>query len=363
MSGTKAAPLTVASWNIWGIPFASHAVLSRPGRLGEVAAGAVLSSRLPGDRTVIAFQEAWAFKTGIFQPVVALARAFERSCPSCCTARHRQIFMPKDAAREVLSINGGFTLFASVVAAIGGLCCPCSNLRDDETKEEIVASLKSWGLRYSVGTSGNSGMSSARGKLMDSGLLICSSVAPLASGFTPFAATGVEGAANKGFLWILLPPADGGPSDSGARGGGQLVVTTHMHADQLNSEDPAAVRALQRAEFLAGIEKLKREYNPSLVVVCGDFNEEARDNGTSGLHPELTEKGFVRLTSCPGGTCIKDDGSGRREELDHIYASGPTVEKLTCEKVPALHTPWSDHSLLWVNRIVAPRNERIEGRL
>ena len=148
-----------------------------------------------------------------------------------------------------------------------------------------------------------------------------------------------------------------------ARGGGQLVVTTHMHADQLNSEDPAAVRALQRAEFLAGIEKLKREYNPSLVVVCGDFNEEARDNGTSGLHPELTEKGFVRLTSCPGGTCIKDDGSGRREELDHIYASGPTVEKLTCEKVPALHTPWSDHSLLWVNRIVAPRNERIEGRL
>ena len=155
------------------------------------------------------------------------------------------------------------------------------------------------------------------------------------------------------------------PSWRARRSVNRLVEAAEAGAADAEGANRQRVREMigERAEFLAGIEKLKREYNPSLVVVCGDFNEEARDNGTSGLHPELTEKGFVRLTSCPGGTCIKDDGSGRREELDHIYASGPTVEKLTCEKVPALHTPWSDHSLLWVNRIVAPRNERIEGRL
>jgi len=46
------------------------------------------------------------------------------------------------------------------------------------------------------------------------------------------------------------------------------------------------------------------------------------------------------------------DGSGAVEELDHIYAGlDDGAARLEFVSNPALRTPWSDHSLLWVNRI------------
>ena len=43
-----------------------------------------------------------------------------------------------------------------------------------------------------------------------------------------------------------------------------------------------------------------------------------------------------------------------REEPDHIYAAGAAgapLRSVRCEPAPPLHTPHSDHSLLWVRRI------------
>ena len=357
------AGLTVATFNIWGIPFASHAALSRPGRLGDVAAAAVLGARPPAgdERIVLCFQEAWGFKTGCGQPCVSLARALERCLPSLCTTRYVQIFNPRHICTEVLKINSPCTLLASVFAALSSLCLPCAALRDDAIKSELVASLKRWGLPFAVGQSGNAGIVNNPRKLMDSGLLIVSSVAPMASGFVPYAAVGVEGVANKGFLWALLPPTDATLGD-GLSGGGQLVVTTHQHADQPNCKNPGATRALQRAELLAGLASLRAKYKPALVVVCGDFNEDAEPRAEGGgLHADFLAGGLTRLTAITKGhgTCIKDDGTGNCEELDHLYAGSEHAERICYEPVKPLRTPWSDHSLLWVNRIRMPTEARL----
>ena len=358
--GDEAGPsLTVGTFNIWGIPFASHAYLSRPGRLGDVAAAAVLSDSSPGARTVLCFQEAWAFKTGVGQPCVSLARAFETCWPSRCTATPTRLFNPRHVLSEILRVNSWCTLLASAAAAITTPCFPCTALRDDATKRQLVDSLRLWGLPYAVGQHGDSMATSLPfdpSKLMDSGLLIVSSVAPVASGFVPYASHGVEAVANKGFLWALLPPVDGGPA--GARGG-QLIVTTHQHADQPSHSTNNDTRSQQRKELCAGVESLRVRYSPALVVLCGDLNETADERpGGGGMYADLTAAplSMVRLTDCKAeGTCLKDDGSGRVEELDHIFACGEGIGRLKYERVPPLRTPWSDHSLLWVHGIVLPQ--------
>jgi len=360
-SGNAAADsLTIASFNIWGIPMASHAVLSRPARCGELAAAAVLPTVASEERVVLCFQEAWAFKTGLAAPCIALARALERCWPSCFTSAHTQTFNARHICSEVLRVNGCCTLLASLLAILTSTCFGCACLRDDQTKEEIVATLKLWGLPFAVGRHGSSGLSGAPlRKLMDSGLLIVTNVAPVATGFEAFESVGVEGAANKGFLWALLPPPSG--VGDALSGGGDLVITTHQHADQPNHNDPGATRAEQRAEMVRAVARLREQYRPRLVLLCGDFNEDAERREPTCLHADLTKPplSFSRLTECKAaGTCLKDDGSGRTEELDHVYAGvaadGPS---LVCEPRPPLRTPWSDHSLIWVNKI------RLEGKV
>ena len=354
---TRPAGLTVATFNIWGIPIASYASLSRPGRLGDVAAAAVLdSSPPPGDRVVLCFQEAWAFKTGCGQPCIALARCLERSMPSMCLGRYQQIFNPRHLCREIFKVNSVCTLMASVFAAMSTLCFPCSTLHDDVTRDEIAESLKLWGLHHAVGIGGIAGIHASRRTLMDSGLLIVSSIAPVASGFTSYECVGVEGVANKGYMWVLLPPTDPALGD-GLSSGGQLIITTHHHADQINSDNPGAIRTVQRTEMLAGISKLRAQYRPALVVACGDFNEDAepRPEG-GGLVADFKAEGYERLTGITKGigTCIRDDGSGRCDELDHLFAAGDHIDHLVCEPAKPLRTPWSDHSVLWVNRLRLP---------
>lgn len=342
--------LTVLTWNIWGIPMASHAVLSRPHKAGEIAASAVLSHGIPSERTVLCFQEAWGYKTGLGQPCLALARWFEH-CG--CTAAPTVIFNPRHILREVVRVNSCCTLAASLVAMLTSMCFPCACLRDDSTRRSIATSLREWGLRYAVGINASeSGMVSGWSKVMDSGLLIVSSVKPIASGFHAYKSTGVEHRANKGLLWMLLPPPE---SDAGR--GGQLIVTTHQHADQPSHPNPSATRAEQRQELLRVIVGLREQYTPSLIVVCGDFNENVDSSGST-MAADLTGDPLhmVRLTHVPKheGTCIKDDGSGAVDELDYIWAAGDDIDRLRYEPKPPLRTPHSDHSLLWVQRISQP---------
>ena len=346
--------LTVSSFNIWGIPFASHAFLSRPGKLGDVTAAAVLASAADQERIVLCFQEAWSFKTGLAAPCVSVARCLERMMPWCCTARYKQTFNPRNVGSEVIRINGCCTLVATIFGLLTGLCFPCAALRDDLTKEQIVGTLTRWGLPHAVGTNGTSGTTNKYGTVLDSGLLIVTNVKPTASGFVPYESVGVEGAAHKGFLWVLLPPASS--TGNGLEGGGDLVVTTHQHADQPNHPDPASIRVEQRAQLIREVARLRKLYRPRLLVICGDFNEDADARAAGGgLHADMSAKPLqlTRLTEFSrAGTCLKDDGSGAVEELDHIYAGlDDGAARLEFVSNPALRTPWSDHSLLWVNRI------------
>ena len=339
--------LQVVTWNIWGIPFASHTVLTRPGRCGEHLAAEV---DLTAERVVVCIQEAWSYKVGWCGLLVKLARALERC--ACCIPAHKQTFDPRTIVAEVVAVNSCPTLFATICATLGALCCPCAALSDHATKRQIVASLAARGLTHAVGLKGAAGLSGSPSKLMDSGLLIVSNVRPTASGFVAFEATGSEGGANKGFLWAVLPAASSGA-------GSQLVVTTHMHADQPSAEiegsdhspdqpfaESAGARVAQRKQLVAAVERLRVEHAVALVVVCGDFNEDA--NG--GLHADMTGAPLrlARLTDCAAeGTCLKDDGSGRVEELDHIYAGVADGLELASEQpTPAIRTPYSDHSIV-----------------
>lgn len=346
----ESGTLTVASWNIWGIPLASHAALSRPGRLGEVALQKVLGDRQehPG-RVVICFQEAWAYKTGLCGPLVRLARLLERCLPSLFVARHTLVFDPRSPVREACRVNSCFTLAVTLCATLSALCFPFGWLSDDSTREELCRTAARWGLPYAVGRNRSAGRLASPSKLMDSGLLLVSSVQPTASGFMAFDAQGVEGMAEKGMLWALLPAPPGPDADATAC---QLVVTTHMHADQPQHPHPASTREAQRAQLVAELVRLIGVHRPALVVLCGDFNEEIAladsSDGARGLHADLSTPplSMTRLTDCAKeGTCLRDDGSGLVRELDHIYAAATGSDRphvTFTEQPAAVSTPYSD---------------------
>ena len=373
MGDASGRPLTVATFNIWGIPLASHAALSRPGMLGDMTAGAVLSHAKPGDRVVICFQEAWAFKVGLGQPVVSLARCLERCWPSAFTAAHIQTFDPRSIVSSALRVNSCCSLVAQLLALVMSKCCPCASLYDDHIRTSLSDSLRLWGLPYATGLRGEAGIHDmARGKSLDSGLLICSSVRPVAHGFVPYQHCGSEGGATKGFLWVLLPPPLDTEERNGLEGGGQLVITTHQHADQPDHPDPGSSRASQRLELIAGIQSLRDKYRPSLCVLCGDMNEPPDTSRADGLLAHLTAPplnmrlltgaaaGEIGFEGRPG-TCIKDIGDGSVETLDHIFAAGDGIEGLLFEAMVPLRTPRSDHSLLLVNRMVMPGRNGKQG--
>lgn len=69
---------------------------------------------------------------------------------------------------------------------------------------------------------------------------------------------------------------------------------------------PAAAYPLHR---IAEVERLRERYSPSLVILCGDFNEDAASRiGGGGLHADLSAAPLrmVRLTDCKaeGTVCI-----------------------------------------------------------
>mmetsp|Transcript_9143 Transcript_9143/g.28977 ORF Transcript_9143/g.28977 Transcript_9143/m.28977 type:complete len:164 (+) Transcript_9143:98-589(+) len=156
------------------------------------------------------------------------------------------------------------------------------------------------------------------GKMMDSGLVMFGSEPPRASGFVAFEEPlEEESRVNKGLLWAVF----GGSIDGGTAGGGHaavggaggdLVVTTHMHATS------AAARAAQRAQLIALLAQLRARYAPDLVVVCGDFNESALPPAQQKrVTPRLTPRFTPRLTP------------GSHLDLHPIHAVAPSL----------IHTP------------------------
>ncbi len=345
--------LTVGSWNIWGMPIGSYAVLSRPSRCGRFAVREAAHGSEELGRVVLCFQEAFAWKAGWALPLVHLAAFLERRLPKCCVARPTNVFNPKRFVAEALRVNSCTTLLALLGALLPALCLPLAWFRWDETKRLIIDECRRLGMRHSAGGGGRSGITSRCTKLLDSGLLLVSTERILASGFTPFERQEGEGAANKGVLWAVLAAA--GADARGTDEVGELVVTTHMHATD------ADVRGAQRAQLLAMIAELRSSYRPSVVVVCGDFNEDAllepfASRGGFDEAMRAPPLGLVRLSESSKGTCMKDDGSGEVEALDHIYAApgdaaGRGSAPLSFRAEAPVPPQMSDHSLLFVRDI------------
>lgn len=328
--------LSLATMNIWAMPFASHAVLSRPVKLASVIVEHVIK-QLPHDaRCVICIQEAWGFKCGLGGLGLHLARRFEERCPSWfTTSPPSNTFDESQLLPEVWKLNSCCTLSALLCALVTSFCCPLTPLtRYDEARETLRAALRPHGLLHATGMRGAAGLSSA--KMMDSGLLILSNQAPLVSGFVGYEPPLAEEAGvHKGVLWALF---------SGGAAGSELVVTTHMHA---TSDE---IRAQQRLQLSRLITELRGRHHPALVVLCGDLNEEPERLGELSASAPL---GLRRLSeTTPEGTCIHSDGS--TQELDHVLAVADAASGLELDSWlarPPVRTLLSDHSLLIVSGI------------
>ena len=368
--------LAVASLNTWAIPFASHAVLSRPRLLASDAIARVghpTSTR----QVVLCFQEAWAYKCGLALPVLLLARALEIHCPSLFTTAPTVIFNPRSLLRSVRRVNSWTTLAALLCAWLSALLLPMRSLRYDRTKSDIAAEGLRMGLPFAVGMNGEAGLMAGCNKLLDSGLMMLSSEPPVASGFEAFdPPLSEESRANKGMLWAIYPALDrtqhSPPSPQCARE--HLVVTTHMHATS------QVIRGAQRAQLARLVRRLRQRYRPAIVIVCGDMNESsvplaeqkhdfngktlfASTQGSdacelSALHDDMAAIGLQKLSDdAAGGTCVKDDGSGETDELDHIYAMANSDEGLrlspSFRALPPVRLSTSDHFLIHVDGICA----------
>ena len=210
--------LTVATLNVWGMPFASHAVLSRPARNATTIIQHVLMKNghllaPPGlsTRCVVCVQEAWAFKCGLGGPALHLARCFETCWPTCCTATATNTIDEGRLVSEILRVNSCCTLLAQLLALVAGRCCPLPWLRYDVTRAQLASALRPHGLPHATGMHGAAGSSWSFHKLMDSGLLILSSERPSASGFVGYTPPlAEESGVHKGILWALFDSGEGG---------------------------------------------------------------------------------------------------------------------------------------------------------
>ena len=366
MSEDDVSSLTVATLNAWGMPFGSHAVLSRPAKLATAYIEHVAKGKPLASRHVLCIQEAWGFKCGLGGPGLHLARHLERFSPRYCTAVPTNTFDDSKLLSEIWRVNSCCTLMALLCGLATSLCVPLPWLRYDQTRADLLAALRPYGLRHATGVGGTAGMSWSCRKLMDSGLLILSTEAPVSSGFVGYEAPLAEEASvHKGVLWALF---EGGmharpscawapiasipagvhmhltPPPAGAHGGRELVLTTHTHATS------PEIRAAQRRQLGRLVADLKERFHPALIILCGDMNEEAAVLTAELGAPPLAMSRLSKST--PGGTCVSSDGSTK--ELDHIFAvadTGSGRELAGWSAHPPVRTPLSDHSLLWVSGI------------
>ncbi|MGB1606733.1 MAG: hypothetical protein ACPIOQ_79130, partial [Promethearchaeia archaeon] len=165
-------------------------------------------------------QEAWAFRAGLFHPLLLLLAHVESALLECGVARGGHEPWPVAALKSLLLA----TLLVVNLLVQGWLPLLRAVLWDP--KPQISAALREAGLLHSVsGTEefraqsqwpgGPWGAGGTGPVLMDSGLLICSSHEPDSAGFVPFGAKGnSEAVAWKGMLW--------------ARWNDLVVLNTHM---------------------------------------------------------------------------------------------------------------------------------------
>ena len=121
----------------------------------------------------------------------------------------------------------------------------------------------------------------------------------------------------------------------------------------------AEIRAAQRRQLVGTIAEVRARYAPSLVVLCGDMNEEAEGLLADFGEPPLA---MTRLSEAtPEGTCTYLDGT--THTLDHIFAVAADGHELRRGVAhQPVRTTLSDHSLVWVSGIqTKPKAQGVLG--
>ena len=234
-----ALPTSVAliSHNLWLIPFVGAWNLGRADRCtdGLVDAANELSAQAGGDALVIvAVQEAWAYRAGVFWPILWLWSKFEAFLLGAGWASGRR------EPLLLVVVKGFFMLIVAVVNLIFQSWVPLLRNVLWNPKPRLAASLKSRSsLPYHIDAVAPFCSLPPWGRpvcLMDSGLHLSASRPADESGFVGWCRENSgEAVALKGMLW--------------ARWGGLAVVNTHMTFEYA---DGGATRRKQQAA-LAGL--------------------------------------------------------------------------------------------------------------
>ena len=340
--------IVAVTHNAWLIPFGGAWSLGRAARvanhIGKATRRLEIAHDRPTDRlTIVAVQEAWAFRCGPFWPLVALlARAQARLLRRGLVRGGREPLVLRLVGWLVLSVP---TLLASWLPLRAGTWCPKHAFSDElgDVTPHVIgaapgASLPLW--RWPPA-------------LMDSGLLLLASRAPDATGFVAYSTAGnSEATANKGMLW--------------ARFGGLVVVTTHMtavRADREKSAQRAQLASLVarllfggRAAAVGGRSAGGDAGGARQVLVLGDMNHahgvttpsDTASSCDTLLHA-LEAAAPLRARRLSGDESTSTDGA-----IDHVIACGEMsehaaqYEMVSSEVIPDPRWDISDHQLLGV---------------
>lgn len=221
----------VITWNVWGMPFVSPRVLTRPLQCADEL-GRRLAVRT--DLDVLCVQEAWGWRAGPFWFIFKISQWLEH------------LVWP-------------FSLLSYVIFVLGlvGVLLPLPPMWDPKASmAHRIAEQSGHELGKTLFVIGSCDISWETGRaIMDSGLMMLVTRRPTATGFSHFDDRSREDAlSNKGFLWIYY-------GDINA-----LVVTTHLQASG------EGVRNRQLGQLRNFVFEFQCQHPGCKVLLAGDFN-------------------------------------------------------------------------------------------
>jgi hypothetical protein len=292
MMATLPTSVVVVSQNLWLIPFKGAWMLGRSERCADGLVGAANELHDQAGRgtalVIVAVQEAWAFRAGVFWPAFWLCGRVE-----ALLLRHRTV-SGRHELRLYNILKNSLLLLVALATLTVQAWLPLIRGVMWDPKLRIADALKHRALLpwHSSSTPPFAGLPpwSWPPCLMDGGLHMSASAPADESGFVAFARAGHEGAVQKGVQW--------------ARWGSLAVLNTHMVFDC----SPGSERRRMQREALAQLvgallglppEKQVAEgllYDEGFglsgvpdtsrtcraVLVTGDFNHALRSQCTNG---------------------------------------------------------------------------------
>lgn len=281
--------MNVLTWNIFGIPFASPKMLSRPLSCGDRIGRAV--SDFEG-LTIVCVQESWGWGAGVFWPLLKIAQLSE--------------YLP-----------GLWWLLSYPIYAIAalGVCFPVPPRWDPKihiARRIAAASGRTLGLNlFVVGDKGES--QDYCHAVLDSGLLILVGVKPQLTGFSRYRSKSRHDAfANKGYLWAFLETEN------------VLIVNTHLQSAGCDE-----VRMGQLRELRTFLNVFASDHQGCTIIVAGDLNM-----NLDRIHMAEETLGLKRLNTLEYENC-----------LDYVMCNKSMSGTTTVDNVVALgHL--SDHPLV-----------------